>query len=117
MTKLTVEKRTSFLSVLADGASVSQAALSIDVKRPSLYAMRNKDQEFREDWDDAVEAGTDCLEDEAVRRARESSDVLLIFMLKARRPDRFRERSTVDVNVTSDLAGRIETSRKRTIEG
>jgi hypothetical protein len=58
----------------------------------------------------ALELGTDALEDEAVRRAyhgndrpvtfqgkvtdtfKEYSDNLLMFMLKARRPDKFKER-------------------------
>jgi hypothetical protein len=65
--------------------------------------------EFAADWQSALDRGCDALEDEAVRRGcegylkpifhqgkevgaiREYSDLLLIFMLKARRPATFRD--------------------------
>ena len=52
--------------------------------------------------------GVEGLEDEARRRAFGGSDLLMMFMLKAARPDRYRDRSTVDINqtVTHDL-GRV----------
>jgi hypothetical protein len=37
-------------------------------------------------------AGTDALEDEALRRAKDKSDTLLIFLLKARRPEKYKDR-------------------------
>jgi hypothetical protein len=51
-----------------------------------MYKHRGNSEAFAGAWDDAVETGTDELEDEAFRRAKEDSDTLLIFMLKARRP-------------------------------
>jgi hypothetical protein len=62
------------------------------------------------DWEDAIEAGTDVLEEEAKRRAlfgvekpvfqkgelvghvQEYSDTLMIFLLKGRNPNKFKER-------------------------
>ena len=38
------------------------------------------------------EQSTDAMEAEARRRGLDKSDLLLIFMLKANRPDKFRER-------------------------
>jgi hypothetical protein len=38
------------------------------------------------------------MEDEARRRALAGSDALMVFMLRALRPERYRERTTVDVN-------------------
>ena len=70
-------------------------------------------------WDHLIEAGTEVLEDEALRRARdgtdkpiyqggkkvgsvrEYSDTLLIFLLKARNPAKYRER--IDAHVTGDV--------------
>ena len=79
--------------------------------RSSHYRWREKDSEYREAFDQAKEDATDVLEAEAHRRAvegveesvgwykgvpggtvRRYSDVLLIFLLKALRPEKYRER-------------------------
>jgi hypothetical protein len=104
------EKRAKFLAKLAEGASIHAAAAAATIGRSTAYEWRDADPKFAKAWDDAVEAGTDALEDEAVRRAysgtdelvfyqgqqcgviRRYSDTLLIFMLKARRPEKFKER-------------------------
>lgn len=98
MSKLSFKKREVFLSELATGQSVSAAAHRIGVTRQALYKLRGNDAEFSAAWEDAYESGTDNLEDEAVKRAKDSSDTLLIFLLKGRRPDKYRERFTIDVN-------------------
>ena len=82
MTKVTPEKKAKFLSVLAEGGSVTQAARAIGVARKNVYAWRNKDEQFKADWEDAVEEGTDLLEDVAVRRAKDHSDTLLIILVE-----------------------------------
>ncbi|WP_051189890.1 hypothetical protein [Laribacter hongkongensis] len=110
LTKLTPEKEARFLEVLADTANVSAAAKAIRMARPYLYELKAKDKRFAAAWDKAVTYGTAALEDEAVRRAcvgtlrpvfykgvkvgsiREYSDTLLIFLLKARDPDKYAER-------------------------
>ena len=43
-------------------------------------------------WEDALEGGTDLLEDVARQRAINGSDRLLMFLLKARRPKKYLER-------------------------
>jgi hypothetical protein len=101
VSKFTPEKRAIFLGILADGSSSTHAAQAIGISRQSMYVRRRNDPAFATDWDDAVEAGTDCLEDEAVKRAKNSSDTLLIFMLKARRPQKFRD-TFVDPNSESN---------------
>lgn len=109
-TKLTPKKRQQFLGLVANGASITRAARSIRMSRQYMYELRVKDLTFAADWDTAEEEGTDLLEDEAARRAAEGvdepvfykgvvagvvrkySDTLLIVLLKARRPDKYRER-------------------------
>ena len=115
----TPEKRAAFLEDLANHGNVTQACETIGVGRVAIYKWRNEDPEFMADWEAALELGTDALEDEAVRRGRdgvlrpvyqggaevgavrEYSDTLLIFMLKARRPDKFKDRVQSDVTVTA----------------
>ena len=91
-TKRIDEKRVKFLASLAEGNSVARAAGDAGVGRSTAYEWREAEPEFASAWDDAVETGTDALEDEAVKRAKNGSDTLLIFMLKARRREKFAER-------------------------
>jgi hypothetical protein len=115
VTKVTAKKKAEFCDALAETANVTKAALATGISRREWYRTRDEDAEFRKAWDAALELGTDALEDEAVRRAhegtlrpvfyqgqecgaiREYSDTLLIFVLKARRPEKFKERSAQEI--------------------
>lgn len=116
MTKITPKRRGKFLEVLAATANVTRASKAIRVSRNALYEHRRADEQFAKAWDDAIDLGTDALEDEAVRRAhdgvlkpvyqqgrkvgtvREFSDTLLMFMLKARRPETFKDRASHELS-------------------
>ncbi|MCH7667529.1 MAG: hypothetical protein IH936_16585 [Acidobacteria bacterium] len=50
-----------------------------------VYDHREKYPDFAQAWDDAIEDGIDTLEAIAYKRAMESSDTLMIFLLKAKR--------------------------------
>ncbi len=109
-TQWTAKKEADFLAILSNGSSVQAAVQAIGCSRSNAYKRRQNDPEFAAQWDAAIEAGSDLLEDEAKRRAHEGvlepvyyqgqevgqvrkySDTLLMFMLKARRPDKFKER-------------------------
>lgn len=132
-TKRTPEKEQLILDILATGGSVYSAARAAGVARSTAYKWREEDPEFRELWDDALESGIDRMEDEAHRRAvegvdkpvfhkgevcgtvREYSDTLMIFQLKARRPEKYRERT--DTNVTGTINVTITTYAPPMIEG
>lgn len=119
-TGFTDEKRRRFLDALGEGLSVAAACEAAITTRRTAYNHRNADKAFAEAWDAALEAGTDKLEDEAKRRAhdgveepvhyqgvrvdtvRKYSDTLLIFLLKGRRPEKYRERSDVKVGGSDD---------------
>ena len=90
--------RKRFLDALATGLSVSAAASAAGIGRQTAYDLRNRDPDFAAAWDDALEAGTDVLEDEARRRALNGSDLLTIFLLKGRRPWKFRDNARVEVS-------------------
>src|SRR5438046_2635871 len=122
-------KRRKFLEHVADGLSIVKAAAAANVSRQTVYNWRRDDPEFARDWDDAYEAGTDLLEDKAQDRALDGSDLMTIFLLKGRRPQRYRDnvkhesdvRVTIDVNdARTELAkrfGMIEDHHARAIEG
>lgn len=92
--KRTPEKGEQLLDKLSKGYSVTAACKAEGVARRSYYEWRAADPEFAANADEAIEAGTDLLEDEAKRRATgpDGSDTLLIFLLKARRPDKYKDR-------------------------
>src|SRR5829696_6157972 len=89
----TDEVRTKFLEALSEGMSIANAAGAAGTGRGAMYVWRREDPEFASDWDEAVEVGTDKLEDEARRRAMNGSDAVLMFLLKARRPAQYKDKS------------------------
>jgi len=85
-----------FLKELRKTSNVSHSAKTAGVSRRHAYVVKDKNSSFDEDWTDALAEGIDYLEEEAFRRAVEGpkpSDLLLIFLLKAHRPERYREPS------------------------
>lgn len=64
------------MTVLADTASVTEAAKAVGMSRISLYQNKDRDPEFAEQWDNAVRLGTEMLKDEASRRATGFDEVL-----------------------------------------
>ncbi len=119
-TKLTPQKRQHFLKVLAATCNVKEAARDINVSRTQVYEARKRDVEFAAAWDNAIEEGADALELEARRRALEGvkepvfykgevcghvlrySDTLLMFLLKAHRPEKYRERYEATIDDTRE---------------
>lgn len=85
-------RREVLLRQLRKGLSVTAAAAAAGYDRSSVYAACERDEEFKKAMDDAIEAGTDRLEDIGYRRATAHSDRLLTFLLEARRPDKYKKR-------------------------
>lgn len=104
-----------FLTALGEGLSVAGAAKLAGVGRQTVYDWRKRDAAFAAAWDDAIETGTDNLEDEARRRAMSTSDTLMIFMLKARRPDKYKDRRASEISGPG--GGPIETTTDFTMLG
>jgi hypothetical protein len=127
-TRFTAHKRRQFLDLLRTQGNISYAAAQSGLSRRRLYEFRDENLEFARDWDAALEAGIDALEQEARRRAfagvkdvevqydshgkikyrrckTRYSDTLLIFLLKAARPNKYREvvrMEHIDVSQLSD---------------
>jgi hypothetical protein len=124
--------RPVFLQALNDTGLVKEACRVAGIHRSTAYEERQRNEEFAVAWHDVEEETTERMEREAIRRAaegvekpvfqggqqvgaiREYSDTLLIFMLKARRPERYRENVHVEHsgNVTiADLASLAQTEQ------
>jgi hypothetical protein len=96
-----------FLQVLARGSTIESAAQAAGIHRATAFRHRKTDKQFAEMWDHAVESGTDVLEEIALKRAAEHSDMLLLALLKARRPERFVDRQRLE-HVRVDFSGAQE---------
>lgn len=104
----TIEKEwePKFLAALAETGVVSKAVRAAGVDRSTPYRKREVDAEFARAWEVAMDEAMDELEWVARERATSVSDTLLIFLLKANRPAKYRENSRgessglVTINVT-----------------
>ncbi len=110
-----------FLTSFARNGNVTKAAKAARVDRSTPYTWRDNDPKFAEAWEVAREAAADVLEAEAFRRAvtgtnkgvyhqgvlvnteKQYSDRLLELLLKANRPDKYRDHSSVELSGQQDI--------------
>jgi hypothetical protein len=86
------EWRKVFLTTLASCGVVKLACHAAGIRRKTAYLHRKNHPKFAEAWDEAIEDACDVLEGIGLERAKNNSDGLLMFFLKARRPETYRER-------------------------
>ncbi|HEY4752910.1 MAG TPA: hypothetical protein VIH37_06460 [Candidatus Limnocylindrales bacterium] len=98
-----------FLQVFAESGNVSLAARACGIDRTTPYALRQRDEGFAAMWQEAQDAAVDALEARARQLALEGNTTLLMFLLRAHRPERYRER----VDVKLDLRHEAERVAER----
>ena len=92
-----------FLDKLRESGNVRLSCEAADVPRTTVYRWRDKWQTFADEWQNALDDALDLLEKEAWRRARKSSDRLLMFLLQAHRRDVYGDKVQVDQNTTGQI--------------
>lgn len=121
--------RETFLATLAECCNVTEACRAAHIGRVTAYEWRAAEPDFAAAWESAVDEAADKLEREAWRRAvegtdkpvtfqgtitatyKEYSDRMLELLLKAHRPDKFKERvanehsGSMTLNVLPEDAG------------
>jgi hypothetical protein len=85
------EWRPLFLAGLRQHGIVRLACHEAGITRQKAYEHRAADPAFAAQWQSALDDAIDTLEEIARQRALESSDTLLIFLLKANRPAMYRD--------------------------
>ncbi len=103
-----------FLAALEEGLHARDAADAACVNIGTVYRRRRDEEAFRTAWAESLRTGTLTLEAEAVRRAyhgtlksiyykgevcghtREYSDQLLMFLLRGRDPEKYRDNAKFD---------------------
>lgn len=136
----TPNARAKFLSALGDTGNITLAAGLSGLERSTLYDWRAEDAEFAAAWNEALEIATDALEAEARRRAMQGvaeplvsqgriikddegkpmfvqrySDSLMQLLLRAHRPEKFRERTETKHVGPDGGAVQIEAVRERIV--
>jgi hypothetical protein len=86
-----MEGREPFLAAFRRSGNVRAACEVAGVARQVVYRWRERDETFAEAWVEAKAEAIEVLEHEAHRRAMNSSDTLMIFLLKAAKPEVYRE--------------------------
>ena len=111
-------KKAAFLAAYPEAGTVTGACEAAKISRTIHYVWLQEDGDYREAFELAKAELTESLEREAVRRARDGwnepvfhegkvcgfkrrfSDTLLIFLLKANNPEKYRE------TIRNELTGR-----------
>jgi hypothetical protein len=120
----TVDWRPAFLKSMKKLGNVTRACTAAKIGRSTAYDMYESNADFAKDWDEALEEATDLLELEARRRAEKGvrtpiyqggllvgykqmySDGLMQVLLKANRPNKYKERAAYDHTTNGhDLPG------------
>jgi hypothetical protein len=101
----TFRSRKIFLDCLAAGDSISKAATAAGATTSIMKRWREDDANFASDWDEAIEEGTDFIEDTATDRALKKSDPLMLAILKARRPEKFDRANKLELSGGIDVTG------------
>jgi hypothetical protein len=136
--RVTARRQQRFLAALAETGNITLAARAAAVPRSSIYEHRAADAAFAKAWEEAEQIAADRLEAEAWRRGVDGvpeplvsagrlvgdadgkpifvqrySDTLLLALLRAHKPDKFRDRTSVELDVSDRLAERLESARQR----
>lgn len=113
--------KAKFLASLAATGNVSHSAEAAGVSRSFVYEYRVRQASFAAEWDAALDQAAPVLEEEMWRRAvegveepvfgrvgkdqdgqigtvRKYSDALLTTLVKAVKPEKYRDRQQIDVN-------------------
>jgi len=106
----TPQRKKLFLAAYREVGIITKAAEVAGISRRTHYKWLEADKDYAKQFSEATEDAADAMESEAWRRAmqgtekpvfykgkqcgsiQEFSDVLLIFMLKGARPEKYRER-------------------------
>ena len=84
-------RKAAFLAALAQCGNVTEAARKTGIARMCHYDWLKRDPDYVKATEVAVEESIQHLEQVARKRAVTGSDLLLIFLLKAHRPEKYRE--------------------------
>lgn len=104
--------RQIFIATLMEGNNISEAARESGIARSTAYEWL-KDPVFAAEVDQARVVTVQKLEKEAHRRAVRGSDKLLMFLLQAHDPKKYKPAEKLEHSGAVELATAILAARKR----
>jgi hypothetical protein len=111
--------RPAFLDAIRVSGNVRLATNAAGIDRSTPYRRAQRDPKFAEAWAAAEQDAVDTLEAEARRRALHGSDGLLMFLLRAHRPERYRDSIDVRLDVRREaerIAAKLGMSADEVLE-
>lgn len=85
----------AFLTTLRNTGNIRASCQAAGISRFTAYATRRNYAKFKADWEEALEDACDVLEAAARKRALDTSDTLLIFLLKSHRSEVYGDKLKV----------------------
>lgn len=128
--RMTDEKKAELLAMVEADGNVTMAAKRAGVSRNSVYYQRKVDPDFDAAMEEAIEVAIAKLENEARRRAvdgvdkpvyqqgqlvghvTEYSDKLLEMLLRAHRPEKYRDNNSTPGGVTVNILSFADGTQK-----
>jgi hypothetical protein len=93
----------AFFKALRNSGNVRIATSMAGISRQVAYHARRNDPHFAAAWEMAMEEATDTLEAMARHRAMRQSDTLMIFLLKANRPEKYTDTARLELTSKVDV--------------
>lgn len=90
-------RRGVFLRELRHGLAPATAARQAGMTTRQVYGLRKRDPAFAAQWDEAMLGVVDDVESVLVTKALRGNDKSIEMVLKAHRPEKYRERHEVQV--------------------
>lgn len=126
-------KKQKFLENYQAIGTITGASKAVGICRTQHYDWLKNDETYAEAFAQAEHSVADMLEEEAIRRAvqgverpvyqggklvgmvQDYSDTLLIFLMKGLKPDRYQQRTTVEVK-QQDAGALVEQARAKVLQ-
>jgi hypothetical protein len=97
-----------FIAALRDCGNIRAACEVVGIDRRNIYYQIEEYEDRRQEFDEAMADATDILEAAAIKRAQQYSDTLLMFLLKARRPQVYRDNYKQQVEISGPGGKAVE---------
>lgn len=99
----------TFFNLLEQTGNITTSCIGAGISRNTIYLYMGSDEVFKQRVDSAKETAIEYLEGYALERAKNGSDVLVMFLLKSLKPEKYRDnpkiiQNNMPTNFIIDLA-------------
>lgn len=106
--RTTAAKKKEALAAYYEYGTICRACKVAKISRDTWRQWRMNDEQFKSDAENAALDVADDLEEVAIKRAKDDSDTMLIFLLKGFKPDKYAERSHQKHDVGENLQSLLD---------